>query len=77
MVTSRDYKSFNNENFKTAVKHSFGDTNVSSYLIFEKIFLNILQRHALIYKKTVRANHALYVTKNNEKSNNEKGTATT
>ena len=36
---------------------------VDNYSSFENVFIDVLNRHALIKKKVIRANHAPYVTK--------------
>ena len=60
VITCREYRSFGNDKFKTDLKNSLGFRNVSSYLMFEEIFL--LQKHAPIKRKVTRANHERYVT---------------
>ena len=69
MVTIyRDFKLFNEEKFKTDLKNSLRITNISSYHVLEKIFLKVLGRYAPIKSKTIRANHAPYVTKTMRKT---------
>ena len=36
---------------------------VDNYSSFENVFIDVLNRHASIKKKVIRANHAPYVTK--------------
>ena len=40
--------------------------------IFEKTFLNVLNTHAPVKKKVVRANHMTYVTKSATEGHHEK-----
>ena len=69
MVTIyRDFKLFNEEKFKTDLKNSLRITNISLYHVLEKIFLKVLGRYAPIKSKTIRANHAPYVTKTMRKT---------
>ena len=39
------------------------DLNNYKNEIFEKVFLKVLNKHAPLKKKFIRANHALYMTK--------------
>ena len=61
------------KNLKLILKILLRITNISSYHVFEKI-LNVLQRHAPIKNKTVRANHASYVTKTMTKADKNRAT---
>ena len=48
------------------MKNSLSFRNVSAYLVYEQIFLHVLQGHIPIEQalpKQARANHAPYVTK--------------
>ena len=45
------------------LKNSLRVRNVSSYLVFEEIFLHVLQRHVPVKQKVTRASHSPYVTK--------------
>ena len=64
VINYRDYTSFDNNKFKTDLKNSLIIVrNVSSYMVFEEIFLHDFQRHDPIKQKVIRANHALCVTK--------------
>ena len=77
VITFRDFKLFNEEKFKTDLQNSLRITTISSYYVFEKIFLKVLGRHAPIKNKTITANHEKSNNENNEKSNNEKDRAAT
>ena len=67
-TTYRDFKLFNEEKFKTDLKDSLRITNILSYHVFEKIVLKVLGRHSPMKNKTIRANHAPYVTKTMRKT---------
>ena len=58
----RDYKNFHNEKFKKELQAKLGGV-VKDYNIFENIFLELLNEHAPVKKKLLRANHAPYMTK--------------
>ena len=45
VITYRDFKLFNEEKFKTDLKNILRITKISSYHVFEKIFLKVLGRH--------------------------------
>lgn len=61
-VTYRDYKHFNENNFKNDIKYKL-ESGCESYANFEEIFLSTLQLHAPFKTKFIRANHAPFVTK--------------
>ena len=63
MITYRDYRSFDNDKFKTDLKNSLRARNVSFYLVYKEIFVHVLRRHVPIKQEVARANHAPYVTK--------------
>ena len=60
-VVYRDYKNFESGIFREELKDAIYDAN--DWCILESRFLNILDKHAPIKKKTIRANHAPYMTK--------------
>ena len=64
-ITYRSYKKFDNVSFKKDLKNELNchTDNINKYQLFEKAFLNVLERHAPIKKKIVRANEAPYMTK--------------
>ena len=65
IVSYRCYKNFVEANFKNDLKSSFQsiNTNKTSYVKFEKTFLAVLNKHAPIKNRTVRANEMQYMTK--------------
>ena len=62
-VFYRDYKKFDKNLFKEALREGLAKTIISSYKEFETIFLSILNKHAPLKRKTIRANHMPYMTK--------------
>ena len=61
-VYYRDFKHFNNIDFKNELNSKLGN-QIKDYNIFENIFLEVLDEHAPVKKKYLRANHAPYMTK--------------
>ena len=61
----RNYKKFDNLKFKEALNRDLmkHDLNNTDYEIFHEIVLSILNAHAPLKKKHLRANHASFVTK--------------
>ena len=64
-ITYRSYKKFDNVSFRKDLKNELNchADNINKYQLFEKVFLNVLERHAPINKKIGRANEAPYMTK--------------
>ena len=63
VITYRDYRSFDHDKCKADLKNFLRVRNVSSYLVFQEIFLHALRRHTPIKQKLKRVNHAPYATK--------------
>ena len=60
----RDYKSFDKEVSQNELYLKLNNgLNIKEYDLFEKIFLELLDEHAPIKNKFLRANNALYMTK--------------
>ena len=59
----RNFKNFEEESFDQELKNNLISSSTESYEFFEKVFLDTLNKHAPLKKKSVRANHAPYVTK--------------
>ena len=59
----RDYKNYNTLCFNDHLTRSYANDTSLSYGSFERNFMNVLEQHAPMKKKLVRANHAPYVTK--------------
>ena len=62
-IMYRDYSKLNDKSFRINLKESLLDNNSPNYKEFEAIFLNVLNTHAPVKKKVVRANHMPYMTK--------------
>ena len=60
-VLYRNHKNFNSNCFKSDLKKQLKYTE--PYESFENVFLNVLQRHAPLKTKVVRANHAPYMNR--------------
>ena len=59
----RDYKKFDKNKFNHELKEHLSTLKVDEYSEFENTFLTILNKHAPIKKKALRANHVPYMTK--------------
>ena len=59
----RNFKNFEEESFDQELKNNLISSSTESYEFFVKVFLDTLNKHAPLRKKSFRANHALYVTK--------------
>jgi hypothetical protein len=59
----RSYKNFDKNKFNSELKAAFNESNCSSYQIFEEKFIEILEKHAPLKSKTLRANDAPYMTR--------------
>ena len=68
-INYRNFKNFNEENFNQKLRTNFWEKCVTNYASFEKVFLDTLNKQALLYKKAIRANHAPYVTGSLRKAN--------
>ena len=62
-IQYRDYKYFDSRKFNRDMKDEFSREYVDSCSKFDEIFLKVLNRHAPLKKKMLRANHAPYVSK--------------
>ena len=58
----RDHKNFNQDNFSQELCTNLSSETVLDYTSFEENFLAVLNKHAPLKKKVLRANHASYVT---------------
>ena len=64
-ISYRDYKNYNSVNFTDELCKNFKN-NVNSYYnysSFQSILIDVLDKHAPIKKKTLRANHSPFMTK--------------
>ena len=62
-INYRNYKHFNNDSFNEDLKLAFNNTDIQTCEEFEEIFMNLLDHHAPLKKKILRANNAPYITK--------------
>ena len=58
----RDYKNFDRLTFKRELEEKLNQ-QINEYKHFEQIFLEVLNTHAPIKRKLLRANHVPYMTK--------------
>ena len=63
IIHYRDYKNFPLQNFRIELKNCLKNEIVDNYSKFEEIFLEILNKHAPLKKKVLRANEKPYMTK--------------
>ena len=59
----RNYKNFKSLLFNENLKYMFSQDPVNSCDKFDKIYLEVLEKHATRKKKILRANHSSYVSK--------------
>ena len=57
------FKTFDEEIFSQELRTSLTSKTVHGYTSFEENFVGVLNKHAPLKKKVLRANHASYVTK--------------
>ena len=57
------YKKFDSLKFKVDLKHAFAHEKIESWITFDELFMNVLNRHAYLKKKILRANHSSYMFK--------------
>ena len=63
IIYYRDYKKFNLQEFRRELRNELRKTLVLGYAHFEHIFLQVLEKHAPIKQKVVRANDKPFMTK--------------
>ena len=61
LVHYRDYKNFNNESFKNDLQRY--TILCTTYETFEKVFMNLLEIHAPLKQRYIRANEVPYMTR--------------
>ena len=61
-IRYRDYKRFDKSLFHTELCKKFRSMDYITYEIFEDIFMNLLNMHAPMREKYVRANNAPFVS---------------
>ena len=68
VICYKDYKNLNREEFTNELVKSLDLKDITSYSEFKNSFMDTFNRYVPIKKKTVRANHAPYVTKHMRKA---------
>ena len=61
-INYRNYRHFNKNSFNEDLKLAFNNTDIRTCEEFEEIFKNLLDHHAPLKKKILRANNAPYIT---------------
>ena len=61
--TYRKFGDFKEDNLNRDLQNRLSAETVEEYAPFEKVFLDVLNKHGPLKKKVVRANHAPYITK--------------
>ena len=62
-ILYKDYKNFNSESFNENLQKKLSITQINTCKQFEDTFLSVLNMHAALKKKLLRAHHSQYVTK--------------
>ena len=62
-ITYRDYKQFDPSKFEKELKNVLTKENIDSCTKFDEQFLKVLNIHAPLKRKLLRANHAPYISK--------------
>ena len=75
IVTYRNFKNFNAIQFNNDIRDEMQQINNPSYNSFSDIFARVLDSHAPLKKKAVRANDAPFMTKELRKCNMERSMA--
>ena len=65
-IVYRNFKQFDMNKFKNDIRERL--RSVNNYETFESEFLNVLNIHAPLKKKVIRANHVPYMTKSLRKA---------
>ena len=65
-IVYRKFKNFDLKNFKNEIRTKM--QSIDKYETFEEKFLKVLNKHAPLKKKFIRANHVPYMTKNLRKA---------
>ena len=58
-----NYKMFDSLKFKLDLKNVFVHEKIESCIKFDEVFMKVLNRHASLKKKILRANHSSYISK--------------
>ena len=68
VITYRGYKHFDSAKFKNELKNVLTKENINNCAKFDEHFLKVLDSHALFKRKSLRANHAPYISKTLQKA---------
>ena len=63
VISYRSYQNFDKDNFKNELKSTLAQGNFGNYDAFHDKFIEVIEKHAPLKKKTLRANNAPYMTK--------------
>ena len=67
-IKFRNFKNFEEESFNWELGNNLINNSIESYKVFEKVFSDTLNKYTPLKKKSVRENHAPYVTKTSRKA---------
>ena len=59
----RNYNRFDSLKFNVDLKNAFAHEKIKSCIQFDEVFMKVLNRHAPLKKKILRANHSSYMSK--------------
>ena len=62
-IYHRSYKKFDSLKFNVYLKNAFVNEKIESCVKFDEVFMTVLNRHAPLKKKILRANHSSYMAK--------------
>ena len=62
-IIYRDYKNFDSFLFNDELQYVLDKDKIKSCIMFEELFLKVLDKHAPVKKKVVNANHVKYISK--------------
>ena len=68
IIYYRDYKKFDLNGFRSELRTELGKNDDQGYFHFEVTFLRVLEKHAPMKKKVLRANDKPYMTKSLRKA---------
>ena len=61
-ITYRNYKKFDSLKFNNELKNVLTTENIDNWIKFDENFLKVLNKHAPMQRKLLRANHMSYVS---------------
>ena len=63
VISYRNFRDFKEDNFNRNLQNRFSAESVEEYAPFEKLFQDVLNKHAPLKKRVVCRNHALCIIK--------------